>query len=220
MGAAKEDKVVITSIVESSVEMNQFGGNKFFGCEFVRPVTGFHCRLCSVSVREAEGVLPHIDSSQHRHNYATYIKKNPDYEEKQTVQNKELCDIMGEHKDKDIALSESDNAKESRFLAQMDISLIRIPTILNPELKTETEKKPAKKDIEKEKNGTESIKNENEKKCKSSKKREKATDKNKSAEETKKAEKKDKKRPGGTKEVKKKATKEINEGDRDGQGAS
>jgi len=217
--ATKEEKVIITSIVESSVEMNEFGGNKFFGCEFVRAVTGFHCRLCSVNIREAEGVMPHIDSSQHRSNYATYIKKNPDYEEKQTTQNKELCDIMAENTDKDIALSESEKARESRFLAQMSTSLVRIPTILDPELKKETEKKMDKKDSGKEKNGTESERNEDGK-CKSEKKREKDPEKKKTKEETKKTEKKGKKRPGETKEVKKNSAKVVKEGDGHGQRTS
>merc|ERR1712180_215865 len=79
----KDEKVVISSLVESTVEVSDFTGNKFFGCEFVRAVTGFHCRLCSINIREADDVIPHIDSRQHRDNYETYVQKNPEYEKNQ-----------------------------------------------------------------------------------------------------------------------------------------
>merc|ERR1712176_1557646 len=95
--AKKEDKVVITSLVESNVAVKDFTGEKFFGCEFVRAVTGFHCRLCSINIREAKGVIPHIDSKLHKTNYASYTRKNPEYEKTQKEQNQDLFEIMSQH---------------------------------------------------------------------------------------------------------------------------
>merc|ERR1719354_1510751 len=131
----KEEKVVITSLVESTVEVSDFTGERFFGCEFVRAVTGFHCRLCSINIREAKGVIPHIDSRQHKNNYSAYIKRNSDYESSQKEQSQDLYDVMSEHEGKSIVLAESTDVGKSHFLATLDKNLVRIPTVMNPELK-------------------------------------------------------------------------------------
>jgi len=148
----KEEKVVITSLVESTVEVSDFTGERFFGCEFVRAVTGFHCRLCSINIREAKGVLPHIDSRQHKNNYSAYIKRNPEYEKSQKEQSQELFDVMSQHDAASIVLAESTNVEKSHFLKELDHELVRIPTIMNPELKKkEKEEKEKKEKEEKEK---------------------------------------------------------------------
>merc|ERR1719354_326612 len=148
----KEEKVVITSLVESTVEVSDFTGERFFGCEFVRAVTGFHCRLCSINIRKAKGVLPHIDSRQHKNNYSAYIKRNPEYEKSQKEQSQELYDVMSEHEGKSIVLAESTDVGKSHFLKELDNELVRIPTIMNPELKKkEKEEKERKEKEEKEK---------------------------------------------------------------------
>jgi len=148
----KEEKVVITSLVESTVEVSDFTGERFFGCEFVRAVTGFHCRLCSINIREAKGVLPHIDSRQHKNNYSAYIKRNPEYEKSQKEQSQELYDVMSEHDSASIVLAESTGVEKSHFLKELDNELVRIPTIMNPELKKkEKEEKERKEKEEKEK---------------------------------------------------------------------
>lgn len=148
----KEEKVVITSLVESTVEVSDFTGERFFGCEFVRAVTGFHCRLCSINIREAKGVLPHIDSRQHKNNYSAYIKRNPEYEKSQKEQSQELFDVMSEHDSASIVLAESAGVEKSHFLKELDNELVRIPTIMNPELKKkEKEEKERKEKEEKEK---------------------------------------------------------------------
>jgi len=159
----KEDEVVITSLVESTVGVKDFTGGKFFGCEFVRAVTGFHCRLCSINIREAKGVLPHIDTKLHKNNYATYLKKNPEYEKMQKVQNEDLHDIMSQHEDKSIVLAESRNAEGSQFLSLLDSELVRIPSVMDPELKKKAEKEKAEaekvKDNDSEEKGEASMTN-------------------------------------------------------------
>jgi len=156
----KEDKVVMTSLVESTVEVKDFTGEKFFGCEFVRAVTGFHCRLCSINIREAKGVIPHVDSRQHKNNYAAYVRKNPDYEKTQKEQNQDLYDIMTQHEAKSVVLAESPNVDASHFLSLLNPELVRIPSVMNPELKKEKEKEKEQK----EKEAAEKEKKEKEKK--------------------------------------------------------
>jgi len=149
--AKKDDKVVISSLVESTVEVSDFTGERFFGCEFVRAVTGFHCRLCSINIREAKGVLPHIDSRQHKNNYSAYVKRNADYEKLQKEQSEDLFNVMTEHDGKNVVLAESANVADSHFLSVLDKELVRIPTVMNPELKKkEKEEKERKEKEEKE----------------------------------------------------------------------
>lgn len=144
----KADKVVITSLVESTVEVTDFTGERFFGCEFVRAVTGFHCRLCSINIREAKGVLPHVDSKQHKNNYAAYIKRNADYEKSQKEQSDDLFSVMSEHDGKHIVLAESASVADSHFLSVLDDNLVRIPEVMNPELKKKEKEEKEKKEKE------------------------------------------------------------------------
>merc|ERR1719193_333343 len=137
----KDEEVIITSLVESNVAVKDFTGEKFFGCEFVRAVTGFHCRLCSINIREAKGVIPHVDSRQHKNNYAAYVRKNPEYEKTQKEQNQDLYEIMTEHEAKSLVLAESPNVDASHFLSLLNPELVRIPSVMNPELKKEKERK-------------------------------------------------------------------------------
>merc|ERR1719470_634229 len=147
----KDEEVIITSLVESNVAVKDFTGEKFFGCEFVRAVTGFHCRLCSINIREAKGVIPHIDSKQHKNNYAAYVKKNSDYEKSQKEQSQELFDVMNEHEGKSVVLAESTDVAKSHFLSVLDDELVRIPTVMNPELKKQKEKEEKEKKEKEEK---------------------------------------------------------------------
>ena len=39
------------------------------GCEFVKAVSGFHCRLCDAYIKDAAKVVPHINDKLHRNNY-------------------------------------------------------------------------------------------------------------------------------------------------------
>jgi len=147
----KDDKVVITSLVESTVEVSDFTGERYFGCEFVRAVTGFHCRLCSINIREAKGVISHVDSRQHKNNYAAYIKRNVDYEKSQKEQSQDLFNVMSENEGKNVVLAESTGVGSSQFLSALDDNLVRIPEVMNPELKKkEKEEKERKEKEEKE----------------------------------------------------------------------
>jgi len=147
----KDEEVIITSLVESNVAVKDFTGEKFFGCEFVRAVTGFHCRLCSINIREAKGVIPHIDSKLHKTNYAAYTRKNPEYEKTQKEQNQDLFDIMSQHDGKSVVLAESANVEGSQFLTLLDSELVRIPSVMKPDSKKD------KKEEEKEKDETKSV---------------------------------------------------------------
>lgn len=142
----QDDEVVITSLVESTVGVRDFTGGKFFGCEFVRAVTGFHCRLCSLNIREAKGVLQHIQSNCHKSNYARYLVNNPDYEKMQNVQNKDLDDIMVQHEGKSVVLAESKGAESSRFLSSLDNDFVRIPNVMNPGIKKREAEEKAEAD--------------------------------------------------------------------------
>merc|ERR1712226_1276893 len=146
----KDEEVIITSLVESNVAVKDFTGEKFFGCEFVRAVTGFHCRLCSINIREAKGVIPHIDSKLHKTNYAAYTRKNPEYEKTQKEQNQDLFDIMSQHDGKSVVLAESANVEGSQFLSLLDSELVRIPSVMKPDTKKD-------KKEEKEAEGTKSV---------------------------------------------------------------
>lgn len=139
-----EDEVVITSLVESNVRVKKFTEDKFFGCEFVRAVTGFHCRLCSINIREAKGVIPHIESKLHKTNYSIYVTKNPVYEKTQKEQNQDLFDIMSQHDGKSIVLAESANVEGSQFLSLLDSELVRIESVMNPQLKEKEKEEAAK----------------------------------------------------------------------------
>lgn len=35
----------------------------------MKAVSSFHCRLCGLHIKEASGVIPHIDSRLHQNNY-------------------------------------------------------------------------------------------------------------------------------------------------------
>ena len=212
--AKKEDTVTITSVIESSVEVKEFGDDRLFGCEFVRSVTSFHCRLCSVNLHAADEVVPHVDSYQHKENYATYTRKNPQYESMQRKQNKELRDIMVDHDGKDIVISESDKAEGSCFLSRLDSTAVRIPTVMNPELKEKEKREMEKKEKEKkEKEKKEKEKKEKEKK--EMEKKEKETKEKESKEKEKKEkEKKEKEKKEKEKKEKKENPKEVKEKDK------
>lgn len=140
----KEDTVTITSIVESTIEIKDFAKDRFFGCEFVKAVTGFQCRLCNIHIKDASQVIPHVDGKVHRNNYQAHLNKNKGYEDVQREQNKELMDVLTEHEEQDVLLFETKESNEMKFLAKIDPELIREERLLNPP------KKEEKKDEEKE----------------------------------------------------------------------
>merc|ERR1712013_262373 len=64
-----------------------------------------------------------------------YIKRNADYEASQKEQSQDLFDVMSEHEGQSIVLAESTDVANSHFLSLLDENLVRIPTVMNPELK-------------------------------------------------------------------------------------
>merc|ERR1719427_1389145 len=143
------DSVTITSVNESLIEIKEFSKDRFFGCEFVKAVTGFQCRLCNLHLKDAAAVIPHVDGRVHRNNYQVHLKKNKDYEKVQTEQNKELIEVLTQYEDTDVLLFETTKAKEMKFLAKLDENIVWDEKLLNP-----PEKRPKveeKKDKDEEK---------------------------------------------------------------------
>ena len=61
---------IICSSKRNLVMVNAWNMGKLpLGCEFVKAVTGFQCRLCNIHIRDASGVIPHVDGRVHRNNY-------------------------------------------------------------------------------------------------------------------------------------------------------
>merc|ERR1712013_332424 len=80
-----------------------------------------------------------------------YIKRNADYEASQKEQSQDLFDVMSEHEGQSIVLAESTDVANSHFLSLLDENLVRIPTVMNPELKKkEQEEKERKEKAEQE----------------------------------------------------------------------
>lgn len=128
----KEDTVIITSLVESTIEIKDFSKDRFFGCEFVKAVTGFQCRLCHIQIKEASDVIPHVNSKVHRNNYQMHLNKNKGYEKVQKDQNKELLEVLSEHEEKNVLLYESPKANDGVFLNHLDADLVRDKKLLEP----------------------------------------------------------------------------------------
>jgi len=150
------DVVRITSVVESTIDVKEFSKNRFFGCEFVKSVASFQCRLCDMKIHNASEVLPHIDSRVHRNKYQMHLRRMPEYEKKQKEQNKDLEVILQEHEGQAVLLSETNTKTQQddqgkTLLEEIDTILVRVPEILNPPEKVkekETEEKKDAKDDE------------------------------------------------------------------------
>lgn len=195
----KGNCVTITSLVESQMEVKDFVGDKFFGCEFVKAVSGFHCRLCDMYIKDAAKVVPHINDRVHHVNYSAHLRKTTNYEKQQKEQNVDLAAILAEEEEKVILLSQTPGAATtSPFLSQLADSLVLIPKLLNPpEKKKEeaAEKKEDDKEVEKKEGEADDDKEKSEEKAEGGEEEAKE-------EETKEAEE------GGDKEEEAEATKE------------
>eukprot|EP00111_Clytia_hemisphaerica_P018374 TCONS_00054328-protein len=151
------DTVRITSIVESTIDVKEFSTDRFFGCEFVKSVASFQCRLCDIKIHNASEVLPHIDSRVHRNKYQMHLRRQPDYEKKQKDQNKDLGLILQEHEGQAVLLSETNTKSETEddednqgktLLEEIDTILVRVPEILNPPVKEDPKEKEPEKETE------------------------------------------------------------------------
>merc|ERR1712183_1171350 len=70
----------------------------------------------------------------------------------QKEQSEDLFNVMNEHDGRSVVLAESSGVGDSHFLSVLDEELVRIPTVMNPELKKkEKEEKERKEKEEKEK---------------------------------------------------------------------
>ncbi|XP_066936332.1 enolase-phosphatase E1-like isoform X4 [Clytia hemisphaerica] len=151
------DTVRITSIVESTIDVKEFSTDRFFGCEFVKSVASFQCRLCDIKIHNASEVLPHIDSRVHRNKYQMHLRRQPDYEKKQKDQNKDLGLILQEHEGQAVLLSETNTKSETEddednqgktLLEEIDTILVRVPEILNPPVKEDPKGNEPEKETE------------------------------------------------------------------------
>ena len=46
------DTMTFTHLVETTMAVKEFTGDKFFACEFVKPESGFECRLCDMYIKD------------------------------------------------------------------------------------------------------------------------------------------------------------------------
>jgi len=135
----KGDQVVFSHLFETTMFVNEFAGERFFGCEFVKAECGFNCRLCNLYIKDSGNVVGHIDSRSHRQQYQNFLKKNPDYEKKQKKQNSELSEALSAEEDKYVVLNETKRPGEKVFLDHAEEMCVRIPDLLVS--KEEEEKK-------------------------------------------------------------------------------
>ncbi|KAJ7354958.1 hypothetical protein OS493_029067 [Desmophyllum pertusum] len=75
--AMKEgDIITISSVTQSRVKIDGFtSGRNMLGCEFVKAVSGFNCRLCKAFIRCGNDVISHIKGKKHQRNYQVQITK-------------------------------------------------------------------------------------------------------------------------------------------------
>jgi len=140
------DQVVFSHLFETTMFVNEFAGDRFFGCEFVKAECGFNCRLCNLYIKDATNVVGHIDSRSHRQQYQNFLKKNPDYEKKQKKQNSELAEALTAEENNYVVLNETKKPGEKVFLDHAEQICVRIPDLL---VSKEEEEKKKKEEAEK-----------------------------------------------------------------------
>lgn len=106
--AKKEGNIItISSVTESRVKIDGFtSGKNMLGCEFVKAVSGFNCRLCKSFIRSGGDVIQHIKGRKHQMKYKTYINEHPQYEELQLKRNKELEAVLEPKEGEEVLLFE------------------------------------------------------------------------------------------------------------------
>lgn len=106
--AMKEgDVVTISSVTQSRVQIEGFtSGRNMLGCEFVKAVSGFNCRLCKAFIRCGNDVITHIKGKKHQKNYQTYAQEHPQYEDHQLLRNKELEQVLEPKEGEEVVLYE------------------------------------------------------------------------------------------------------------------
>ncbi|XP_078349676.1 uncharacterized protein LOC144634553 isoform X2 [Oculina patagonica] len=106
--AMKEGNIItISSVTQSRVRIDGFtSGRDMLGCEFVKAVSGFNCRLCKAFIRCGNDVISHIKGKKHQKNYQTYVQEHPQYEEHQLARNKELEAVLEPKEGEEVVLYE------------------------------------------------------------------------------------------------------------------
>jgi len=137
-----EDKLVFTHLFEATMTVNDFTGDRFFGCEFIKAECGFNCRLCNLYIKDANNIIGHIDSRSHKQMYQNFLRKNSEYEKKQKKQNTELADALKVEESKNVILNEP---VDKEFIKIAADQCARIPDLLITK-----EQEAAKKAAEKE----------------------------------------------------------------------
>jgi len=125
------DTMTFSHLVETTMVVKDFTGDKFFGCEFVKAESGFNCRLCDMYIKDHKNVITHIASKNHKNMYANFLKKNPNYETKQKQQNIDLAEALAIEEDKYVVLHETKaNEGEKIFIDHCETLCTRIPDLL------------------------------------------------------------------------------------------
>ncbi|XP_020608100.1 uncharacterized protein LOC110046740 isoform X2 [Orbicella faveolata] len=106
--AMKDGNIItISSVTQARVRIDGFtSGRNMLGCEFVKAVSGFNCRLCKTFIRCGNDVISHIKGKKHQKNYQTYVQEHPQYEEHQLARNKELEVVLEPKEGEEVVLYE------------------------------------------------------------------------------------------------------------------
>ena len=63
-------------VIGKFVSMIQHCSPRLTGCEFVKAVSGFNCRLCKTFIRCGNDVISHIKGKKHQKNYQVHLSLN------------------------------------------------------------------------------------------------------------------------------------------------
>ncbi|XP_032221659.2 glutamic acid-rich protein isoform X2 [Nematostella vectensis] len=107
------DVVSISSITQAQVSIAGFAnGENTQGCEFVKAVSGFNCRLCKTFIMNGADVMKHVKARKHQKNYRQYVIDHPSYEANQIKRNKELSDMLGQSEGQEMLLYEVEDEEK------------------------------------------------------------------------------------------------------------
>jgi len=138
--------ITFTHLVETSMVVKDFAGDKFFGCEFVKAESGFNCRLCNQYIRDAGNVMKHIESKNHKNSYQNFLRKNPNYEKKQKQQNGDLSEALAAEENKNVVLHETKKYSPKPFLEYVEPLLTKVPDLLVQKKEAEKEEEKTEKE--------------------------------------------------------------------------
>jgi len=120
------DTMVFSHLFETTLKVKEFDGDKFFGCEFIKPEAGLNCRLCNLYMKDTQMVIGHISSQNHKKNYQNFLKKNAGYEGKQKGQNSSLCVNLKDEEGKHVLLK----ATKGEFIDELAAKAVTVPDLM------------------------------------------------------------------------------------------